>query len=277
MRAGCRTTARLRLPERRRRNRRVLAAALLLVIAGWGLMRLAGPVSRALGAMPLFQVGRVDVTGLVTLSPDEVRSAIAVREGESLFDVSPAEIVRALKRNPRIESASVRRLPAAIRVAVRERRPFVLLNAGTLLELDSTGTILPPLQRGLVADRPVVSGLAIRTRASGARVLTARLEEILRLVSRLEAPDVGLLPEISEIVASDPRWLVLRTARDQIPILIDPEWATPRCLKAIAATLRDLRDRGLSVLGVDARFRGQVIVRCAPDSLDHEPATRDKV
>jgi hypothetical protein len=137
--------------------------------------------------------------------------------------------------------------------------------------------ILPPLARGLIADRPVVTGLAVPTRAPGARVLTARLSEILAVVSRLEAPDVRLLPEISEIVASDPRWLVLRTSRDQIPIFIDPERATPRCLRALAATLRDMRDRGRRVLSVDARFRGQVIVRCAPDSLDREPATRDKV
>ena len=96
MRAGCRATTRLRLPERRRRNRRVLAAVLLLSLAAWGLTRLAGPASRTLGTMPLFQAGRVEVTGLHYLSRDEVRSAIAVRDGESLFRVRPAEIERTL-------------------------------------------------------------------------------------------------------------------------------------------------------------------------------------
>ena len=76
---------------------------------------------------------------------------------------------------------------------------------------------------------------------------------------------------------SDPRFLVLRTSRDQIPILIDPERVTPRCLIALAATLRDLRDRDRRVLGLDARYRGQVIVRCAPDSLGEAPSQRDKV
>ena len=100
---------------------------------------------------------------------------------------------------------------------------------------------------------------------------------LVLVVTLLEAPDVGLLPEISEIVTSDPRWFVLRTSRDQIPILIDPERVTPRCLKALAATLRDLRDRDRRVLVLDARYRGQVIVRCAPDSLGEVPAARDKV
>ena len=273
MRAGYRTAALLRLPERRRRNRRIFAVAMLLLLGGWGLTRLAAPARRALGSMPMFQAGRVEVTGLFYLPSDEVRSAIAVRQGESLFEVRPSEIIRSLKRNPRIESASVQLLPAEIRVAVRERKPFVLLSAGMLFEVDSTGIILPPIARGWIADRPVVTGLQVPTRTPGERIATPRFLDVLRVVVQLEDPDVDLLPEISEIVASDPRWLVLRTSRDQIPILIDPEQSTPRCLRALAATLRDLRARDRKILGIDARFRGQVVVRCAPDSLSQRLAT----
>ncbi len=277
MRAGCRTTTRLKLPERRRRNRRILLSAVLALLALGGLFRLWPWASRALGRLPLFQAGRVEVIGLLYLSPEEIRPAIPVRSGESLFEVRPAEIVRSLTRNPRIESAKVEFLPAAVRVSVRERRPFVLLNAGRLLEVDSTGTILPPLAGGLIADRPVVTGLQAGSHRPGSRVGTSRFADVLRVVTLLEAPDIGLLPEISEIVASDPRWFVLRTSRDQIPILIDPERVTLRSLKALAATLRDLRDHDRRVLVVDARYRGQVIVRCAPDSLGEVPVARDKV
>ena len=153
----------------------------------------------------------------------------------------------------------------------------MLVNAGRLLEVDSTGTILPPLARGLIADRPVITGLSFQERHPGSLVKASRFADVLRIVTLLESPDVGLLPDISEIVVSDPRWFVLRTSRDQIPILIDPERVTPRCLKALAITLRDLRDRDRHVLGLDARYRGQVIVRCAPDSLGEPPTTRDKV
>lgn len=278
MRAGLRTAARLKRPERRRRNRRILLAALLGLLLLAVFARTAPRAARVLGRLPLFQAGRVEVTGLLYLSPDEVRPSIPVRSGESLFDVRPGEIVRALVQNPRIESASVTLLPAAVRVNVRERRPFVLVNAGRLLEVDSTGVILPPLGRGLIADRPVVTGLSIPTHRIGTRVAAARFGDVLRVVALLESRDVGLLSEISEIVASDPRFLVLRTSRDQIPILIDPERVTPRCLIALAATLRDLRDRDRRVLVLDARYRGQVIVRCAPDSLGGEtPTSRDKV
>jgi hypothetical protein len=277
MRAGCRTTTRLKRPERRRRNRRILLVTLLSLLLLAGLSRLWPSAARVLGRMPLFQAGRVEVTGLLYLSQEEVRPSIPVEYGESLFEVRPAEIVRSLERNPRIESARVEFLPAALRVLVRERRPFVLVNAGKLLEVDSTGTVLPPLARGLIADRPVVTGLAAMSHRPGTRVLNARFSDVLRVVTLLESPDVGLLPEISEIVASDPRWLVLRTSRDQIPILIDPERVTSRCLTALKATLHDLRDHDRRVLVLDARYRGQVIVRCAPDSLGEAPTSRDKV
>ncbi len=219
----------------------------------------------------------MEIVGLLYLSGEEVRAAIPVKEGESLFTVRPAAIVRALRKNPRIESASVSLGPATVRVTVRERRPFVLLHVGSLVEVDSTGTILQPLARGLIADRPVVSGLSVPTRTPGARIKSARFEEVRALVTQLESPEIGLLSEISEIVATDPRWLVLRTSRDQIPIFVDPERTTARCLKALAVTLRDLREHDRRVLAVDARYKGQVIVRCAPESLGPEPIQRDKV
>ena len=277
MRAGYRAAARLKLPERRRRNRRILLGLLAVGLLGWGLTRVAPGASRVLGKLPMFQAGRVEVTGLLYLTPDEVRPSIPVREGQSFFAVRPDEIIRSLLKNPRIESASVRFMPAELMIQVHERRPFVLVNAGRLLEVDSTGTILPPLARGLIADRPVVSGLSMGGRRPGARLTTSRFADVRRVVSLLESPGVDLLPEVSEIVVDDPRWLTLRTSRDQIPILIDPDRTTPRCLMALAATLRDLRARDRRVLGVDARYRGQVIVRCAPDSLGGEPTARDKV
>src|SRR5205823_697082 len=171
VRAGCRVNQRLKRPERRRRNRRVLLVALLALVLLAAFARIAPRAARELGRLPLFQAGRIEVTGLLYLSPDEVRPAIPVRSGESLFDVRPTDIVRALTRNPRIESASVTLLPAAVRVNVRERRPFVLVNVGRLLEVDSTGVILPPLGRGLIADRPVVTGLAVVSHRPGTRLL----------------------------------------------------------------------------------------------------------
>jgi len=226
---------------------------------------LAAPCARALGVIPLFRAERIEVTGLLYLSPDEVRSWIPVRERENLLLIHPGEVATALSLHPRIAGARVSRHPGRLRIDVTERRTFLLVNAGTLLEVDQSGTILSPLDRGLVADRPVLSGVPFPTVKPGARVTTARLRDILHLVEVLESPEVGLVSDVSEVVSEDPHRAILRLSRDRIPVTVDPERATVASMRALSAALRDLRERERHVLSVDARYRGQVVVRCAPE------------
>jgi hypothetical protein len=277
MRAGYRTLQRVRAPERRRRHRRILAALLLVALVVAAAPRLAGPAARALGRVPLFQVRHVEVSGCINLAPEDVLASLPVSIGDNLLLLDPARLVGAVRQNARVDEAWVSRTPGTLHVRVRERRTFVLLSAGALLECDSTGVILPPLRLGPVPDRPVVTGLALPTRRPGARITTARLRDVLALAVQLEAPGVGLLHEISEIAASDPREITLRTSRDQIPIFIDPLRTTPASLRALAVSLRDVRERHRPVLSMDVRFRGQVVVRCAPDSLRAVSEQHDKV
>lgn len=265
MRAGYRGLPTWKKPAIRRRRRRLLLGLLALALLSALIPLLARPSARWLGALPPFRVRTIEVSGLLYLSPEEVRAAIPVKEGDNLLLLDRGAVEASLLRNARIEAARVTRYPGKLSVQIRERRTFVLVSAGSLLEMDARGTILSPLERGLVPDRPVVTGIRLPTAAPGARVTTSRLRDVLRLVSLLESPDVGLLSDVSEIVSEAPNRATLRTSADQIPILVDPERVTRSALRAVAATLRDVRQRNRRVLGVDARYRGQVVVRCAPD------------
>jgi cell division protein FtsQ len=206
----------------------------------------------------------VEVSGLLYLSYEEVRAILPVRDGENLFAVRPAVVEEALRQNARIEDARVSRRLGGILVRIRERRPFALVSAGSLLEVDEKGTVLDPLDRGLLADRPVITGLKFSVTKPGSTLSNPAFGDLLNLVSLLEAPEVGLLADISDIASESRSRAVLHTARDQIPIVVDPEQASLAGMRALAATLRDLRARGRSVTLVDARYRGQVVVRCAP-------------
>jgi len=277
MRAGYRAVTTLRRPERKRRNRRVLAALLLAALAAGAAPFLAKPATRALGSLPPCRVGRVEVSGCVDLAPADLAASIPVAPGDNLLLVERDRVRRAVERNARVERAWVSRSPGTLHVRILERRTHVLLSAGRLLEVDSAGCVLPPLPGGSVSDRPVVTGLPVPTRKPGARLRGERLRDILRLVTQLESREVGLLQEISEIAANDPRRVTLRTSRDQIPILVDPTRATRESLRALAVALRDVRHRNRPVEAMDARFRGQVVVRCAPDSLRPATEPRTKV
>jgi hypothetical protein len=206
----------------------------------------------------------VEISGYLYLSPDEIRARIPVREGENLLALRPRSIESELRLHPRIEAARVTRTMGRLHVEVRERRTFLLVNAGTLVEVDAEGTILSPLQRGLVADRPVLTGVAFPTVKPGARVTSARLKDVLRLVSYLEAPEVGLIADVSEIASESAGRAVLWTSRETFPIYVDPERVTLSAMRALSATLRDVRERGRRVVAMDTRYRGQVVVRCAP-------------
>ena len=265
MRAGYAGLPTYKRPARKRRNRRILLLGAMLLLITLAAPFLAAPCARALGVIPLFRAERIEVTGLLYLSPDEVRSWIPVRERENLLLIHPGEVATALSLHPRIACARVSRHPGRLRIDVTERRTFLLVNAGTLLEVDQSGTILSPLDRGLVADRPVLSGVPFPTVKPGARVTTARLRDILHLVEVLESPEVGLVSDVSEVVSEDPHRAILRLSRDRIPVTVDPERATVASMRALSAALRDLRERERHVLSVDARYRGQVVVRCAPE------------
>ena len=273
MRAGYRGLPTWKRPAQRRRNRRIAAAGLVVLAVALLAPLLVRPAARFLGAFPPFRVRGIEISGFLYLSPEEVRAMVPVREGDNLLAVQPKEIEAALRLHPRIEAARVSRTLGCLHVEIRERRAFLLANAGTLLELDEDGTILSPVERGLMADRPVLTGVSFPTVKAGARVTSSRLTDILRLVSYLESPEVGLVSDISEIVSEDPSRAVLRTSRDQIPIYVDPERVTLAAMRALSATLRDVRERGRHVLAVDTRYRGQVVVRCAPgDSVGVAPA-----
>lgn len=270
MRAGYKALPSWKKPALKRRRRRILALAVLAGAVTAAVPLAVKPAARALGQFAPFQVRSIDVTGLLYLAPEEIRARLAqagAHVGDNLLLVNPVKLEQALETNARIERAQVARIPGKLLVRVTERRTFVLVNAGALLEVDAGGTVLTPLKRGLVADRPVITGLKVRGAAAPGKKLSGdRMEDLLRLVGLLESPDVGLLSEISEIASDTPSRAVLRTSRDQIPIVVDPERVTLAAMRAVAATLRDVRERDRRVLVMDARYRGQVVVRCGPDS-----------
>jgi cell division septal protein FtsQ len=273
MRAGYQPRPSWRKPAQKRRRRRALVLILLTALLALAAPLLARPMVNALGSLAPFQVHAVELSGLLYLAPDEIRSRIPVKDGDNLLLVSPATIEAALKKNARVDAVRVARYPGKVLVTVVERRTFVLVNSGGLLEVDSDGTVLTPLRRGLIADRPVVTGLRLSPAAPGTKLPGRRVQELLHLVRLLEAPEVGLISEISEIAADAPNRVVLRTSRDQVPILVDPERVTLAAMRAVAATLRDVRERDRRVLVLDARYRGQVVVRYAPPTIDSAAGT----
>ena len=110
--------------ERRARRQRLARRA--------GLVALALALAAAWTWQRTLPLERIAVVGAAHAPADEVAALTGVApDSVALFSLSPALMADRAQRHPWVETASVRRVPnGTLRIAVRERRPVVLVLDG---------------------------------------------------------------------------------------------------------------------------------------------------
>jgi hypothetical protein len=154
-----------------------------------------------------------------------------------------------------------------VKVDVVERIPVLLVRHGVPWEIDSAGVLLEPLQKGVVADVPLLSGADFDALPAGTEIYTNEVRRGLAWADVLSHNDLQLSGAVSEIDVSQPRYTALVLTRGTR--VLSPAWPPDvQRLSALRVVLADLERRGIPALEVDLRFDDQVIVR---------PAERDAV
>jgi cell division protein FtsQ len=238
------------LPRRIARIGALLAVLALLPLVPWQGLR-----SR------LARVSEVRVEGAHYLDAARVLQLAGLAVGQDLFSLDFARARQALLLEPRVASAEVsRRLPRGVRVRIVERQPVLLVSHGVPWEIDSAGVLLPPLQRGVVADVPLLVGPQFAGMPAGMHVDLPEVRRGLAWVRALSARELQLAGQVSEVDVTDPSVTGL-TMLDGTRVLA-PGWPpdTSR-LSALRVVLADLKARGTTAGEVDLRFENQVIVR----------------
>lgn len=117
-----------------RTPRRLTVVAVLLAV-------LAGAAGVVVGYTGVLGVRTVAVTGVQTLSADQVRAAAAIRPGEPLARVDTAAVADRVRTIPGVARVAVTRSwPATLRIAVTERFGVaVAVVAGAPWLVDATG------------------------------------------------------------------------------------------------------------------------------------------
>ena len=216
----------------------VLGALLLWVGAPSVLKRLA-----------FFRVRQVEVVGVKNLDPDAVLGALRLAPNASVFDDTRllADRVRSLAG---VADARVaRRLPAALKVIVREVEPVALVPAaGGLVAVDATGRPLPfDLTRageGGSLDLPIA-----QVADSG----------IVQVLARIQAFDPVLFQDIDAARRFGARGDVLLELGPHRVLLARD--AGPEVVQAVVLVARDLAAKARRYSELDARYAGQVVVR----------------
>jgi len=211
-------------------------------------------------------VTAVRVEGTRYLDAARVAEVAGLRTGDDLLTLDLARARQTLLLDPRIARARVsREWPRGVRVSVVERQPVLLVRHGVPWEVDSSGVLLPPLARGVVADVPLLTGPDFSRVRAGTQVLTPEVRRGLAWVRALTARELQLAGEVSELDVADPRAtgiLLMNGTR-----VLAPAWPPgARSLSALRVVLADLQHRGVLAGEVDLRYDDQVIVRPLPEA-----------
>lgn len=223
------------------------AGALVVVVALWQM------APRMLRRVAFFHVRQIELVGVRYLSPAAVIAALQLRPDASVFDPTAPLAARVRGLRGIAEARVERRLPAALRVTVREVEPVALVaGAGGhgLVAVDAAGQLLPydPVRSTL--DLPVASSADSGTTG------------VLALVRSVD-------PTLYQTVTAARRYgradveLDLGPAQEQRRVLLSKD-AGPEVIRAVVVVSQDLAARGRDYAELDARYAGQVVVRRAP-------------
>jgi cell division septal protein FtsQ len=218
-------------------SRRLLLAALVTV--GGALLFVATP--RLLRRLEFFRVRQVELVGIRHLAPDAVIAALQLAPHASVFDDLERLTARVQALHGVADAKVVRRLPAALKVMVREVEPVALVpGARGLTAVDADGRTLP--------FEPERSGLDVPVAA----------EADAQVVARIRAVDPALFQDITTARAAARRDAVLELGKRRVLLARD---AGPDVIESIALVAQDLAARGRPYAELDARYAGQIVVR----------------
>jgi len=235
----------------------LVALAVLLALVPWKSLRRRYAV-----------LTNVRVTGLRYLDAARIERDARLVRGQDLLALDPARVRQLVMMDPRIQRAEVhRRAFRGLEVRIVERVPALAVCHGEPWEIDTAGVLLEPLQPGVVADVPLLTGADFSAFRPGTQIRTPQVQRGLAWAAVLGDNALRLAGQVSEVdVAEDrtTRLVLMNGVR-----VVGPAWpAGTRQLSGLRATLADLERKGMKPWELDLRVPDQIIVRDARPTSD---------
>lgn len=257
-RQAVRPAAHRRPVNRLRHTVRAMWGGTALLLGAWTAVQLyglAGPV-----AAGWFEIRDVRVTGLHTVTRDEVLGRLQIDPRATLLSVSPVQLEARVAAHPWVRTVAVSRMPLhVLSVEVTERRPAALLKApSSTLLVDEEGAVLAMLSPQAEEDHaglPVVIGVDHKRLLLGEVALRQAARQGIKLAGLLAGSGEGR-PEVD---VSDPEHAIayvkgMRLRFGAAPL--EEQWERYRAVEPVRRA-----GAGKGPPDVDLRFSDKVIVR----------------
>lgn len=205
----------------------------------------------------------VRVSGLRYLDAGRIQRDAALVEGQDLVSLDLGRVRQLVMMDPRIQRAEVRRAGLrGIEVQVTERIPALAVAHGEPWEIDTAGVLLEPLQPGVVADVPLLTGADFSAYRPGTQIRTPQVQRGLAWASVLGDNALRFVGQVSEVDVGEAR--ATRLVLMNGVRVVGPAWpVSTRQLSGLRATLADLQSKGMMPAEIDVRIPEQIIVRDA--------------
>lgn len=189
---------------------------------------------------------KINVIGARTISTDEIIGLSGLEEGRNLFSFKVGAVENAIRKNPWVESVTVKRdLPDVVNINIREREPVALVKLGDIYVMDVSGVIFKKASVDDELDLPIVTGFTI----DDVKRESAGVEGgLLELIRALRVRNGFNYASISEIHADEAFGFTLYTLDEGVRVEIGKGGYE----KKLASFDRIVRMRGGSLDGIEA-------------------------
>ena len=202
----------------------------------------------------------IEITGLVTLSRQDILYYLAIPTNATLFELDLARMGLRLERHPRIARVTVRRqLPNTLRIVVEERTPRLVVAAGDQrVVVDREGVVLRPFEAP-DGELPQLILTASRVLAAGMRLRLPSVLRALEVAQAYASSPVADLLRLASCAVDDAGVAQCRVEPDAFSLRIGEGDVAPQ-LKRLPPVLRYLRQHDLTARTVDVSYRKRVVM-----------------
>lgn len=157
-----------------------------------------------------FTIREISILGLDKVAPEEIYSALGIREGMNLWKISPPEMRDRILKIPRIAEVEIERvLPSKLVIAVEEKYPLALVSYhGYFLELAVDATVIG-LRDNYTGDLPLINGLYWGRMDVGTSIPDRSRGEIIEVF--LQALEENPSLPLAEINVENPQQIIVYT------------------------------------------------------------------